>query len=35
VLQNAPELFTGAGAEAPFPMVLRLIEAPCDDRPGV
>jgi hypothetical protein len=30
VLQDAPELLTGDGARAPFPMVLRLIDALCD-----
>ena len=30
VLHDAPELLTGDGAKAPFPMVLRLIAALCD-----
>jgi hypothetical protein len=30
VLQDTPELLTGEGAKAPFPMVLRLIDALCD-----
>lgn len=30
VLQESPALLTGGGAEAPFPMVLRLIDALCD-----
>ena len=29
-LQESPALLTGGGAEAPFPMVLRLIDALCD-----
>jgi hypothetical protein len=29
-LQEAPGLLTGDGAKAPFPMVLRLIDALCD-----
>jgi hypothetical protein len=29
-LHDRPELLTGAGAKAPFPMVLRLIDALCD-----
>ncbi len=29
-LQDAPGLLTGEGAKAPFPMVLRLIDALCD-----
>ena len=30
VIGKAPELLTGDGARAPFPMVLRLIDALCD-----
>lgn len=30
LLQEAPELLTGEGAKAPFPMVLRLIDALCE-----
>lgn len=30
VLQDTPGLLTGGGAKAPFPMVLRLIDALCD-----
>ena len=30
VLQNEPTLLTGEGAKAPFPMVLRLIDALCE-----
>jgi hypothetical protein len=29
-IEEAPELLTGDGAKAPFPMVLRLIDALCD-----
>jgi len=29
-IEQAPELLTGDGAKAPFPMVLRLIDALCD-----
>lgn len=29
-LQASPELLTGDGADAPFPMILRLIDALCD-----